>query len=157
MCKKNLPENAHGSTKYCGRRCALDAKNSRVTPEQREKNRLYMKEYNSRPEVKKRQLEHSRTPEAKERMRKYNSRPEIIKRKKEYNFRYNRLPHVRERKRNYGRRPDQKEASKKRHQKREKRLEKLAELELLSMLIDMNASDETMREFGFEKVNDDEM
>jgi len=89
------------------------------------------REYRQRPEVKERRRVLSAHPEAKRKRREYDQRPEAKRKRREYRQR----PEVRERKQEYRKRQ--------------------ADQALLATLLSMGVSDETMNEFGFERVEED--
>tara|TARA_R100000008_G_C3575853_1_gene165211 strand:+ start:292 stop:612 length:321 start_codon:yes stop_codon:yes gene_type:complete len=104
-----------------------------------------MREYYKRPEVIKREYERRQRPEVKKKLREYNQRPEVRERRRGYSRKYNQRPDVKRKKREYERLPEVKE-------RRAKRLQERSDERLLAALLSMGVSDETMNEFGFERV-----
>ena len=94
-----------------------------MTPqEKKEKQREYMREYNSRPENKEKKKEYESRPENKEKKKEYNSRPERKEKKREYKKEYDSRPEIKEKRREYLKeyesRPENKEKKRARHLKR---------------------------------------
>lgn len=84
-------------------------------PEIKERNRKYAREYRTRPEVKERLREYHARPEVKERKREYASQAEVKERKREHMKEYTARPEVKERRRNRTREYNTRPEVKKRH------------------------------------------
>lgn len=125
-CNEPLPEGSHHHRKYCVGDCKSEHKEQ------------YMREYYKRPEVKERVRKYQR---------KYRLLPEVKERRRGYQRKYRQRPEIRKRRNEHMRSPE----VRKRIEERE--AEK-AEQELLATLLEMGFSDETMNEFGFERVSE---
>jgi hypothetical protein len=125
-CDTPLPKDTHHLRKYCvGDNCR----------ELRRKK--YKKQY---------------MPERKQSMREYNQRLEVRKRRRVARQKYAQSPKGKKSKQKYEQRPEVRERKTRLARKsNEKRMDK----KLLAILLELDFSDETMKEFGFERVKED--
>jgi hypothetical protein len=98
------PQNPRSNTnpKLSHRKLKEIMKKQNQKPQRKEEKRIYLKDYNNRPEIKAKHREYHQRPEVKAKQREYSQRPEIKAKRREYANR----PEIKAKQREYSQRPE---------------------------------------------------